>query len=57
MKGNASCHIPSDSYRGNYDSIFRPAEETDGLPPTAISFPECGDLNTVSNQTVGDNYE
>ena len=22
-KGNADCHIPSDKYRANYDSIFR----------------------------------
>jgi hypothetical protein len=30
-KGNASCHIPNDAYRTNYDRIFK-KEEVLGVP-------------------------
>ena len=29
LKGDASCHCPSDEYRDNYDKIFKKKEEKD----------------------------
>jgi len=39
MKGNASCHLPSDSYRHNYNKTFGKHEELTGVSACAI----CGD--------------
>ena len=36
MKGLSSCHIPSDTYRDNYDSIFGGKDKTGKSYPSAI---------------------
>jgi len=40
MKGDASCHLPSDSYRHNYNQVFNKKTKE----PTGISAcASCGD--------------